>query len=98
MTVFLVFVIGVTVSFACFFLIRALTGFTPAFDRRTIEEIGLPGAFLTYCCAGPVLLVAGMEHGAGVSIRNTLLLTALFLAWTGALGVVSVESARGLLS
>lgn len=101
MIAFMVFVTGAAVSLAVFFLGRGLAGFTPEFDRETLERVGLLGGIALYCGAGPVLLVRALEQAAAerpsVMLRNTAFLTLLFLLWTGALGVVAVESTRTLL-
>jgi len=101
MIAFMVFVTGAAISLAVFFLGRGLAGFTPDFDRETLDRVGLVGAFALYCGAGPILLARsidrGMAEGPVVMVRNTVLLTFLFLLWTGALGVAAVESTRTLL-
>lgn len=101
MIVFMVFVTGAAVSLAIFHLGRGLTGFTPEFDRRTVERIGRGAAFALYCGAGPVLLVRALQDAhAGTTfskLRNITALTFLISVWTGALGVVAVESMRPLL-
>ena len=101
MIAFMVFVTGMAVSLAVFFLAQGLAGFTPQFDRETLDRVGLVGAFVLYCGAGPVLLVRSIDRATGerpvVMLRNTALLTFALLLWTGALGVVAVESTRTLL-
>lgn len=101
MIAFMVFVTGAAISLAVFFLGRGLAGFTPEFDRETLDRVGLVGAFALYCGAGPILLARSIDRGMAerpaVMVRNTLLLTFLLLLWTGALGVVAVESTRTLL-
>ena len=101
MIAFMVFVTGAAISLAVYYLGLGLTGFMPGFDRQTVERVGLPGAFALYFGAGPVLLFRAMEHApvdsTATTMRNILALTFLILLWTGALGVVAVESARSLL-
>ncbi|QKV18072.1 hypothetical protein [Oricola thermophila] len=97
----LVFFTGVAVAMAMFHLVRAQVGFTPGFDRKTLDEIGPVNAFLVYCCTGPVLLTQAFDRtvppNAVVSLRNTVVFMLLLLLWTFSLGVVIVESARALL-
>lgn len=101
MIAFMVFVTGAAVSLAVFFLGRGFAGFTPDFDRETVDRVGLVGAFTLYCGAGPVLLARSIERGlaerTGAMMFNTVLLTFLLLIWTSALGIVAVESTRTLL-
>ncbi len=101
MFVLLVFAIGVAVSLAVFFLGRGLAGFTPTFDRQTLNRVGVPGAFALFCGAGPVLLARAIEPASArtpaLMLFNTFLATLLIFAWTGAIGIVAVESARLLL-
>jgi len=101
MIAFMVFVTGTAVSLAVFFLGRGLAGFTPDFDRQTLERVGLVGGFALFCGAGPILLARTIDRGLAerpsAMLFNTVLLTFLFLLWTGALGVVAVESTRTLL-
>ena len=101
MIAFMVFVTGASISLAVFFLGRGLAGFTPEFDRETLDRVGLVGAFALFCGAGPVLLARSIDRGMVdrpvAMLRNTLALTFLFLLWTGALGIVAVESTRALL-
>lgn len=97
----MIFATGAAVAMACFHLIRAVTGFTPAFDRETLHEVGILGAFAVYCGAGPVLLVRALDHAEphtmAAMLRNTLVFTFLILAWTGAIGILALESARAIL-
>lgn len=100
MIVFMVLVTGAAVSLAAFNLGRALVGFTPEFDCSTVEKTGLCGAFALYCGAGPVLLLRALEPSAGgtTSIRSrNFFLSVLMIVWTGALGIVAVESLATLL-
>ena len=101
MVAFMVFVMGAAVAMAIFHLSRALIGFTPDFDRETLDEIGMAAAFAVYCGAGPVLLVRALGRiepaSMATSLRNTAAFSCLILLWTGSLGVVTVESTRALL-
>jgi hypothetical protein len=101
MVVLFVFALGTAVAACSYFLIRALSGISPAFNRETIAELGYAGSFLTFCCAGPILLIDEADHlfagTRAVSIRNTVVLTAVMLAWTGSLGVLSIEGVRAIL-
>lgn len=101
MMALIVLATGVAVSLSFFHLARGLAGFTPAFDRDTLDRIGLFAAFAVYCCAGPALLMRAFEHaGAETAARragSAFALTGLIFLWSGALGVVAVESARALL-
>ena len=101
MIAFMVFVTGAAVSLAVFFLGRGLAGFTPEFDRKTLDKVGLVGAFALFCGAGPILVARSIDRGLAerpaAVLLNTVLLTFLFLLWAGALGVVAVESTRTLL-
>ena len=101
MIAFMIFVAGAAVSLSVFFLGRGLAGFSPDFNRHTLDRIGLAAGFGIYCGAGPVLLVRALDHADAESsvtkLRNTLVFTLLILLWTGALGIVAVESARALL-
>ena len=101
MVAFMVFATGAAVAMALFHLVRAVIGFTPGFNRETLDEIGMAAAFAVFCGAGPVLLVRALETAEPVnvaqSLRNTLVFTFLILVWTGALGVLAVESARAVL-
>ena len=101
MIAFMVFVTGAAISLAVFFLGRGLAGFTPDFDRETLDRVGLLGGFALYCGAGPVLLVRSIDRAMAerpaVILRNAALLTFTLLLWTGALGVVAVESTRTFL-
>ena len=101
MIAFMVFVTDAAVSLAVFFFGRGFAGFTPDFDRKTVDRVGLVGAFTLFCGAGPVLLARSIERGLAernsAMLFNTVLLTFLLLVWTSALGVVAVESTRTLL-
>ena len=101
MIALMIFATGAAIAMACFHLVRAVTGFTPAFDRATLDEIGFAGAFAVYCGAGPVLLFRALEQtdprNAVLLLRNAAVFTLLIVAWTGALGVVALESARLVL-
>lgn len=101
MIAFMVFVTGAAVSLSVFYLGIGLAGFSPGFDRRTVDRVGWAAAFMFYCGAGPVLLLRALDgavvESAAASLRNTLALTGLILLWAGALGVVAVESAYALL-
>lgn len=101
MVLLLVFFTGVAVAMAIFHLVRGLVGFTPGFDRKTLDQIGHVNAFLVYCCTGPVLLTRAFDRivppNAAVSLRNIVAFMVLLLLWTFSLGVVVVESARALL-
>ena len=101
MVAFMVFATGAAVAMALFHLVRAVIGFTPAFDRETLDEIGMPAAFAVFCGAGPVLLARAFERAEpdsmAQSLRNTLVFTFLIMVWTGALGILAVESARAVL-
>lgn len=101
MVAFMIFVTGFAVAMAFFHLVRAAIGFTPGFDRETLDEIGIPAAFVIFCCAGPVLLVRANDKAEpgniALSLRNTFAFTFLILAWTASLGVIALESARALL-
>lgn len=101
MIAFMIFVAGAAVSLSVFFLGRGMTGFSPHFDRRTLDRVGIAAAFGIYCGAGPVLLVRALDQVEAENrmtmLRNTLAFTLLILLWTGALGIVAVESARALL-
>lgn len=101
MVAFMIFVTGSAVAMAFFHLVRGMIGFTPDFDRETLDEIGLFAAFLVFCGAGPVLLVRALEKAEPVSValslRNTFAFTFLITVWTGSLGVLALESARALL-
>ncbi|GAB4357063.1 MAG: hypothetical protein Kow0026_17180 [Oricola sp.] len=96
-----VFVTGSAVALAFFHLVRGVIGFTPDFDRETLDRIGIPAAFLVFCCTGPVLLVRALEKARpgtiALSMRNTFAFTFLLLAWAGSLGIIALESARALL-
>lgn len=101
MIAFMVFVTGAAISLAVFFLGRGLAGFTPEFDRETLERVGLVGSFALFCGAGPILLARAIDRGLAerpaAMLLNTVLLTFLFLLWTASLGVVAVESTRAFL-
>ena len=101
MVAFMVFVTGAAVSLAFFYLARGFGGFTPEFDRDTLARIGMAASFAVFCGAGPVLLVRALGEAERQSTIQTMLnvtfLTCLILLWTGALGVVAVESARVFL-
>lgn len=101
MVALMIFVAGSAVAMAFYHLARAVTGITPAFDRETLDEIGLLGAFLVFCSTGPVLLVRALDRtdptSAALSLRNTAAFTFLILAWTGSLGIVALETAQALL-
>lgn len=101
MIALIIMLTGAAVAMAAFHLARAVTSMTPRFDRETLDEFGLLGAFAVYCGAGPVLLAGaldGCEGGTvGALLRKTLVLTLLIVIWTGALGVLALEGARVLL-
>ncbi|MAZ15469.1 MAG: hypothetical protein CL535_03940 [Ahrensia sp.] len=101
MIAFMVFVTGAAVSLAVFFLGRGFAGFTPEFDRETVDRVGLIGAFALFCGSGPVLLARSIDQGLAerhaAVLFNTVLQTLLLLLWTGVLGIVAVESTRMLL-
>ncbi|WP_223479288.1 hypothetical protein [Oricola indica] len=101
MVAFMVFVTGAAVSLAFFYLARGFGGFTPGFDRDTLARNGMATSFAVFCGAGPVLLVRALGSAERPSTLHTTLnvtfLTCLILLWTGALGVVAVESARVFL-
>jgi hypothetical protein len=101
MVAFMIFVTGLAVAMAFFHLVRAVIGFTPDFNRKTLDEIGIPAAFLIYCCAGPVLLIRANDESEpgnfALSVRSAFAFTILILIWTASLGVIALESARALL-
>lgn len=101
MVAFMVFVTGSALAIALFHLVRGVIGFTPDFDRETLDEIGMLAAFLVFCCTGPVLLVRALDRAkpgsVALSLRNTFAFTFLILVWTGSLGILALESTRGLL-
>lgn len=98
MIVFALLVTGACCAMAFFFAARGVWGISPGFDRRTIEVIGLAGAFATYSLAGPILLVAACsERAEPMRPASVVALMALALIWTGALGIVALESGRALL-
>ena len=62
MIAFMVFVTGAAVSLAVFFLGRGFAGFTPEFDRETVDRVGLIGAF---ALSNNMLIIAiGLSIGA----------------------------------
>lgn len=89
-------------AFSAYFLIRAASGEAPAFDRETLDRLGILGAFVVYCCSGPVLVVREFDRlnqrGDTVPLRNTLFAAFLMMAWAGSLGVVTLEMSRLVLS
>lgn len=101
MVTIMIFVTGFAVAMALFYLVRGLTGFTPDFDRETLDEIGLFAAFLVFCGTGPVLLLRALEKAEpgsiALSLRNTCAFTFLITVWTASLGVLALESVRALL-
>jgi hypothetical protein len=98
MFVLFVFLTGAAVAFAFYYLVKAVTGEAPGFDRETLDRLGFLGAFAVYCGSGPVLVVREFERRnaevAAVSLRHTLLVSCLTIFWTVSLGIVAVESIR----
>lgn len=101
MVTFMIFVTGLAMAMAFFHLVRGIVGFAPDFDRETLDEIGLIGSFVVFCCTGPVLLLRTLDKAKpgtiALSLRNTFVFTFLILAWTGSLGVIALESVGMLL-
>lgn len=98
---FVIVLTGAAVALSSYSLVSAVAGMAVDFDRRTVEALGLAGAFFAYGCAGPVLIVRGFDRAGQNNARRGPVLaiaaTLILAVWTMALGIVAVESGSALL-
>ncbi|TCD14579.1 hypothetical protein [Oricola cellulosilytica] len=97
----MVILTGAAVALSSWFLASEIAGLALDFDRRTVEALGVTGAFLAYCCAGPVLVVRVFDRAvrekSGIGPAMAAGTAVILSVWTVALGIVAVESGSALL-